>query len=109
MDLIALYKDGLASEDSRLAIREHLKSCPKCARAFAAYSVKKRDAIAKVGNAYVGDVSAKYTKLAKNLRRNHMISTAAVIAIVAISIGIGSFSTMKLLTGRQTADDTDQE
>ena len=38
MDLIALYNDGLASDDSRRAVDEHLKSCPECSAAYASYS-----------------------------------------------------------------------
>jgi predicted anti-sigma-YlaC factor YlaD len=105
MDLIALYKDGVASIDSRRAIREHLKSCPECARAFAAYSVKKPEIVKPEHILTEDDITANYTKLAKNLRRKHIISTATVIAIVAISIGIGSFSTMKLLTDHSDDED----
>ena len=42
MDLIALYNDGLASEDSRRAVDEHLKSCPECSAAYASYSPRRR-------------------------------------------------------------------
>lgn len=34
LDLIPLVKDGVASEDSRMAVMEHLKTCQSCARAF---------------------------------------------------------------------------
>ena len=37
MDLIALYCDGVASADSRKAVREHLAVCPVCSRAYDAY------------------------------------------------------------------------
>ncbi len=33
-DLIALYVDGLCSEDSGKAVEEHIKSCKKCADAY---------------------------------------------------------------------------
>ena len=34
MDLIPLVKDGIASEDSRVAVEEHIKDCPDCAAAY---------------------------------------------------------------------------
>lgn len=34
MDLIPLVKDGIASEDSRTAVEEHIKDCPECAAAY---------------------------------------------------------------------------
>ena len=30
MDLMPLVRDGVASEDSRLAVEDHLRSCPRC-------------------------------------------------------------------------------
>ncbi|MCI8388245.1 MAG: hypothetical protein HFE63_07275 [Clostridiales bacterium] len=102
MDLIALYNDGVASEDSRQAIREHLKGCPDCRRAFAEYSAERKKAAEE--RIARDDVSEKYTLLAKHLRRNHMISTATVMSVVAISLLVGSFGTLRLLT-RNEADD----
>lgn len=34
MDLMPLVHDGVASEDSRLAVELHMKSCPDCAHFF---------------------------------------------------------------------------
>ena len=34
MDLIPLVKDGIASEDSRAAVEEHIRECPDCAAAY---------------------------------------------------------------------------
>ena len=34
MDLIPLVKDGIASEDSRLAVEEHVKSCEDCRKMY---------------------------------------------------------------------------
>lgn len=30
MDLMPLVRDGVASEDSRLAVEDHIRSCPRC-------------------------------------------------------------------------------
>lgn len=35
MDLIPLVKDGIASEDSRLAVEEHMKTCESCKKLYA--------------------------------------------------------------------------
>lgn len=102
MDLIALYKDGVASEDSRQAIREHLKGCPSCAHAFAAYSAERKAAGHPIAPRPVSeeDLTAKYRLLAKNLRRSHLISTATVLSIVAVSVVIGSLGTFRLFWQR---------
>lgn len=34
MDLMPLVKDGIASEDSRLAVEEHVKSCEACKKMY---------------------------------------------------------------------------
>ncbi len=34
MDLMPLVQDGVASEDSRLAVALHIQDCPSCARLF---------------------------------------------------------------------------
>ena len=34
MDLIPLVRDGIASEDSRAAVEEHIKDCAVCRAAF---------------------------------------------------------------------------
>lgn len=34
MDLIPLVTDGVASDDSRKAVEEHIKECPECAAVF---------------------------------------------------------------------------
>jgi predicted anti-sigma-YlaC factor YlaD len=97
MDLIALYMDGVASEDSRQAIREHLKGCPECRRAFSTYSSMKRREMKPSHTISEDELKAKYSVIAKNLRRKHRISTAAVATIVLLSLAIGSYATTKLL------------
>ncbi len=34
LDLMPLVQDGVASEDSRLAVAHHIKDCPTCAKLF---------------------------------------------------------------------------
>lgn len=37
MDLIPLVQDGVASDDSVLAVKEHIKSCPQCRALYAVH------------------------------------------------------------------------
>ncbi len=99
MDLVALYKDGLASEDSKEAVRTHLKSCPECRRAYAQYSADRARAVAPCPIPQ-DDLAQKYHKLANHLRTQHVVSTAAVLSVVLVSVGIGIFGTIKMLDGR---------
>lgn len=104
MDLIVLYKDGVASEDSKRAIREHLKSCPVCAEAFRNYIPKRKMPPRPRHIATEDEISAKYKLLAKNLRRSHMMSTAAVAAVIAFSLAVGGISVIKLLARYEESD-----
>ena len=97
MDLIALYKDGCASEQTRRAIRMHLHDCPSCRRAYAAY--KKSEAIpcqsASLGP--VENVKANYQWLAKKLRKQRMLSNVFFAAAVSVSAALGAIVAAKLL------------
>lgn len=98
MDLIALYNDGVASEDTRRAVREHLRSCPSCAKAYANYSEKRRkERVRQARSQSSAELSAKYASLAKDLRKKHLIKTAVVISVMTFSVAVGSFCAIKLL------------
>jgi anti-sigma factor RsiW len=98
MDLIALYKDGLASDDSRAAVREHLRLCPSCAREYARYSKSTSKPGLPPEDAPGSDeISLKYTELARSLRHRHIIKTAAVAATIAVSLGVACVCLLRLL------------
>ncbi len=40
MDLLPLVKDGIASEDSRLAVEEHIKDCEACKKRYESETVE---------------------------------------------------------------------
>ena len=101
MDLMALYKDRLASDDSKRAVREHLKNCPECRRAYAQYSADKARPETPPCAPAGEELSQKYYKLAKHLHKQHLVSTAAVLAVVAVSIGAGAFCTIRMLGSRK--------
>lgn len=101
MDLVALYKDGVASEDSNEAVRAHLKTCPECRRAYSQYSADRTHAAPAPSPIPQEDLAQKYYKLAKHLHKQHVVSTAAVLSVVALSVGVGIFGTVKMLDGRR--------
>lgn len=94
MDLIALYCDGVASEDSRNAVREHLASCPVCAAAYAAY--KRSNCQKKLPAPKTPE--EKYAALARTMRHRQRASNLSVAAIVAASVLLGVYSTYRLMT-----------
>lgn len=97
MDLVSLYKDGLASEDSKSAVKQHLKICPDCRKFYAQYGSQKPFNKVNIYDAPSFDLSDKYSVLAKHMRKRHVLSTAAVIAVIAVSVAIGIFGTIKML------------
>lgn len=98
MDLIALYSDGLASKDSREAVREHLLHCPACAKAYAGYRFSYNAQHRPVENQTPAkeELNAKYKTLAKNLYKSHVLSTGTTLLVTAMSVGFGIMSLKKL-------------
>lgn len=100
MDLIALYNDGLASDDSRRAVDEHLKNCPECSAAYASYSAPAPHAVSGQPKKSAEDLEIKYMSLARALRKNQLISTATTLGIVIASLAIGSYGMLHLIERR---------
>ena len=96
LDLVAIYKDGYASEDTRTLVRSHLRSCPACRRLYAEYRVSQDV------RAAVPDLPALpengYTALARDMRSHQMLSNAAMIGVMALSAMVGAWSLMKLIS-----------
>lgn len=94
MDLIALYCDGVASADSRKAVREHLSVCPVCSRAYDSYrkqnEQRKRPA--------PRSPEEKYAALARTMRHRQRASNIGIAAIVAASVLLGAYSAYRMLT-----------
>ena len=98
MDLIALYNDGLASKDSRDAVKEHLHSCPSCAKAYAGYknAVNSNKKSVETIELTPEELNAKYKSIAKDLHKRYIISTGVTLLITAMSVGLGVMSLNKL-------------
>ncbi len=95
IDLISLYKDGAASEDSKTAIREHLNSCPSCARIYKSYSADMCEKHPRGYAASQTDLSENYAKLARSLRKKHITDTVSVAAVITLSIAACGYCLIK--------------
>lgn len=92
MDLIAIYCDGVASNDSRRAVKEHLAVCPVCSRAYEAYRRKNE----RRKRPLPQSPEEKYAALARTLRHRQRASNLGVAAVIAASLLLGAYSTLKL-------------
>lgn len=95
IDLVALYKDKVASEGSVKAIEAHLKECRSCRQYYKTY-----DSINDIRIAPATPPEDYYqgiTALSAKLRKKHIISNTTIGAIAALSLSVMAFSlyTMK--------------
>lgn len=86
-DLIALYVDGLCSEDSGKAVEEHIQSCKKCADAYG--HMKNEIKISEISDEEMKENSEfklNLSKAWKRFRRNTFLKVMAVIIALGIII-----------------------
>ncbi len=100
MDLVGLYKDRLASEQSAKAIEEHLKTCPSCSKYYKMYdSIEKK--VSKVEpqmpNISFGD-DRKYLKISHRLRKNRQRTMAIIAAVAGVSATLTAVNIIKLFS-----------
>ena len=78
-DLLPLYVEGLASEDTRKAVEEHVTACSSCRKNLE--KMRKPEQ-----NAAVEDIPVKKVKAALQRQRLKAIAlTAVIILILAVS------------------------
>ena len=101
-DLLPLYKDGLASEDSAKAIREHLRSCKSCRdlhRKTVVSDMKQRVCRKKHScppPPFPEDVELhRFRKISERLRRRHLIRSALMVVVISASLLTILFSFLK--------------
>ncbi len=94
MDLVALYKDGLASDETRTLVRGHLHTCPDCRRMYAGYRSAER--ARTVAPTPALPQNTDYSSIARHLHRQHLRSTAAMFTVLGISLAVGAWSLVKL-------------
>lgn len=86
MDLMPLVKDGVASEDSRRLVKEHIAGCERCAAAFGSTAGLENKADAELNDSVV---------VAKMKKQLMLFLAGAILAGallgMAISDGMGMF------------------
>lgn len=101
MDLVSIYKDKLASEDSIKAIEEHLKQCPECKKYYRQYESISRIATSKY-NAQIEDGYMKrYTDLSVKLRTRRILFIIGIALFTAVSLTTMLISLIKLLKNKR--------
>ncbi len=95
MDLVAVYKDGVASDETRALVRRHLHTCPECRRLYAGYRSAER--AKDVAPTPILPNTPDYNALARHLHKQRMLSTAAMVSVLGISLAVGTWSLCKLL------------
>lgn len=90
-DLVAVYTDGAASEDTRRAVGAHLESCPACARYYHDYARVARTRRAS-GARPSGGTESGYRALSERLRRRRVQELAGVLSLLAAVFAAALFA-----------------
>lgn len=101
MDLVSLYQDKVASEDTVRAVNLHLKNCPKCREYYRSYnSIKKLDEKKYT----VPEEEMQYKDISVRLSKRHTIKTSVVTAITLASAVYVVLNIAKWLKGEDFDD-----
>ncbi|NLN49748.1 MAG: hypothetical protein GX154_11825 [Clostridiales bacterium] len=85
MDLVSIYHDGVASEDTVNAVNEHLEECRECKEFYEDY---KKEKTANEEICLIPVDERKYHELSSKLRKRHIINTGLVSAL---TLGSGAY------------------
>lgn len=86
MDLLPLYIDGLASEDSAELVKEHLRICPNCRKYYRnCRKIAAPDSSATEETPVEID-GEKFHELSARMKKRHILSTSALLGIVTLSV-----------------------
>lgn len=80
-DLMPLVLDGVASEDSRAAVQQHIAECSPCAAAFADMQTAAPQPVEK---------DASFISFCRRLRRSFHLRTLLVVLIALLLIGFAA-------------------
>lgn len=93
MDLVDIYTNGAASENTENSVREHLKTCKECRSFYAGYKKsledEKTEKYIKIETTpYIADeiLNESLKKLSKRLRTRRIISNT--VGIITVIIGV---------------------
>ena len=96
MDLVSIYKDGLASQDTARLVKEHLRHCPDCRKYYRQYDAVNRMAPQKQDGCAAGDYMNQYQELSAALKRRRNFIAAGLALFTAASCLSISISLYKL-------------
>ncbi len=96
-DLVAVYKDGAASEETGEEIREHLKGCPDCRQYYREY--ERIDRVVYVPD-YPHATELRYAALASRIRRSRFIQSLVTIGSMA-ALAAFALYLLRLVLGRR--------
>ena len=96
MDLVAVYKDGIASPDTRKLVRAHLRTCPVCRQMYAGYRAAQevRPAAALINE----HPMPNYVTLARRIHRRQLQSNTAMLSALAVVSAFSVWSIFKLVS-----------
>ena len=96
MDLVGLYKDKIASEDTVKEVDLHLKSCPKCREYYKSYdSIKQINEIKSTVQIDEEQREEYYNNISRRLRKRYKINTTLFSALTVITTGFLVFNIVK--------------
>lgn len=93
IDLLPSYIDGLASEETRKVVDEHLQACPECKAAYEAMIQPDLETAIAESSASDGD-KVRYMKKIKKKHRNTIL--AVVAGLLALFITANYFISIRI-------------
>ena len=102
MDLVGLYKDGLASKESKAAVDEHLKECAQCRKYHKMYdSIEKSTKNQEEPVLEVDSYSDyNFSDVSKRLRKKHNRNLLLMSAIAGTAVVLTAINLTKMLNNK---------
>jgi predicted anti-sigma-YlaC factor YlaD len=88
LDLVALYHDKLASENSVQAINTHLKQCPSCRKAYNQYKLAEIKPTEPEIMTPEDELRMEFQEIAKRMRNRRYLLTSGAGFYVILSLAV---------------------
>jgi len=88
LDLVALYHDKLASENSVQAINAHLKQCPSCRKAYKQYKLAEIKPTEPEIMTPEDELRMEFQEIAKRMRNRRYLLTSGAGFYVILSLAV---------------------
>lgn len=100
MDLVSVYKDGLASADTKAAVEEHLKNCPECRKFYRLYDSEGSKSPESSNDIIEMDSYSdyNYSELSKRLRKKHNRNLMLMIGIAGAAATLTAVNILKFIS-----------